>query len=540
MSDRVPDAAELARENAFLRGELERARTGQYMTDADRRNLEELRYLADRGKPIGNIEAEAALLGAMMIDNRLIDEIGAQLTREDFLSEINGEIYALCLKLHLEGKEANPVTLRPYVEHIPPAVVEVQDEWGRPKQEEVKITMYVAQLTGSGAAIIGARDFAEQVRDLAVLRRMEEACEEGIRRIRDTREEIEPARIAADAAAEILRLSEKANPVKIRSAAGMMKLTLERNAEVSAGKSRGAFCASVSDFNDVIGPLTPGSYTAIGGRPSMGKSVLMQSLLWGYARNGFPALGISLEMHDDDLSMRMAADLSFAMGEGVPYDAIRKGRMGDHDQRILRAVAEKVEQMPLAMVSPGRNTIEEIEALAMRHASALDRKGLQLGVLGVDYIQIIGCKNKKLQGREKIDHISERLLELFKRLGCGGLVLSQLSREVEKRPDKRPQTSDLKESGRIEEDAVNVCLVYRPEFYLQSSEPPKGEPGSKEATEYLKWYEEYQASKHRVDLIFPKVRHGVVGVRRARFYGANQAIRGSDFREDIMGEGSLL
>lgn len=503
-------------EKAMLRADDEEYQ--QWRRSRDPIGLRPWMEEAERPK---NVEAEAALLGAVMIDNRMLDDLGGRLNHEDFFEPVHGRIWQQMLRLRGEGSTATPVTLRPLFDKDPAL-------------EAVGGAAYLAQLTGSGAAIIGARDFAAQVMDLAMLRRIQDAALDGLRAAADTTTEIAPVKIANDVATRILAVTERTEAPKIRTASAMIERAIERSVEIRSGVNIGATTETVEDINEVIGALGGGSMTAIGGRPSMGKSILLQSALWGYAKRGHHVLGLSLEMSDDDLSMRLAADLAFAMGEPVPYSHIRRGRMSVTEERVLEAVRDKVTDLPLRMTSPDRSSIEEIEAIASRHAGMLERQGHHLEVIGVDYIQIVGTK-KRLQGREKIDYISERLLALGKRLGCHMLVLSQLSRGVEARPDKRPQMSDLKESGRIEEDSENVILLYRPEFYLASTEPE-----DKFSKEYETWHEEYQTVRDRVDFIMPKVRHGTPATRRGRFYGAYQAIRGSNFREAVLGEGAMI
>jgi replicative DNA helicase len=478
-------------------------------------------------KALANVEAEAALLGALMIDNRVLGNVQHLLTGGDFFEPLHGRIYETILKILSEGGHATPVTLKPYFE-LDPSMTELGG------------VQYLAGLTGSGAGLIGAASFAVQIRDLSDLRKMTVVLEEGIAQARNTAEEISPAAVMEAVTSGLAIAGERHERAPVRSAADMIKISRKRIREIRAGASMGAICRSIADINDVLGPLAPKTLTVIGGRPSMGKSVLAQSLAWGYAANDNPTALISLEMAEEALANRLTADLTHALNDPVPLKLIQNGKTTNDHDAVIDAAALIMENMPLDVMSPDRSTIEAVEAMVAKLVDKWKRKGKPLKVLILDYLQIIGTSRRFKDGRERVDYISERCLGMAKRYGLAVIVLSQLSRAVEQRPDSRPQLSDLKESGRIEEDADNVVLVYRAEYYLERDKKQEGDKG------YDDWLIEYERSRGRVDLIAAKVRQGEVGVRRVKWFGASQAIRGSaweapfmDSRNDLIPEAWL-
>lgn len=475
-------------------------------------------------EPPCNIEAEAALLGAMMIDNRVIDDVTTVLREEDFFEALHGRIFAVAQKIHSEGTVANPVTLKPYFEND--ALMAQAGGVG-----------YLARLTGSGAALIGARDFALQIRELASLRRMIETMREGIKRTFDTSVEIDPEGILSSVTTDLHMAAERSTKISIRSAASMIGQVVERaESYVEDDGGEALTCRSIDDLNTALeNCLTPESYSIVAGRPGMGKSVFSQSAAWGFAANGHPGALISQEMREIDLAMRLAADITFAMGEPLNYGHIRKNKLSGQDLLLLKDARERIEQMPLDLISPGRRTIEDMEGLVMRLANKWDRKGKRLEFFIFDYAQIMKT-SRRLEGREKMDYISERILELAKRTGAAAILLSQLSRAVEARTDKRPQMSDLKESGKLEEDAENVILLFREEYYLNQTRPKQSME-----KEFAAWEIDWKAASGKVDLIIPKVRHGSPQTIQAKFFGSSQAIRGSQFHPPtLMDEDGIL
>lgn len=468
------------------------------------------------------VETEAALIGAMMIDNRIIDSAIDRLQPEHFFDPVHRRVYKVMIHLRSNQERADPITIRPYFG--PNAF---QDAQGEP----FAVGPYLARLTGSGAGLIGTVTFIDQVVQFATYRQMRSTLQEGINRIEAVaqphriEDEFEPPRpidIASDTSAEMLKTVEVHQTSRLTSVSKLLGRVRERQARFAAGTSIGALCATICDINALITAAAPGTMTVIGGRPGMGKSVLAQSMAMGYAINGHPTLSISLEMSEDAQAMRQAADLTFAMNEPVSMRAITRAELSEAELLTIDEATRRVEVLPLTTVAPGRVTIEHIEAIVARHVAALKRADLKLEVLFIDYAQIVAGTGR-LEGRERIEHISERVLEMAKRYQLAAFLLSQLGREVDKRPDKRPLPSDLKESGRLEEDADNVLLVFRPEYYLRREEPKKDDP------KWEAWNIDYESSRGKVDIIADKVRMGEPGTKRAKFYGDHQAIRGSDF-----------
>ncbi len=480
------------------------------------------------------VETEAALLGAMMIDNRLIEQLGARLKPEHFYSPLHQRMFKVMLKLVATDTAATPVTLRPYFEKDP-----YMAEAGGPA--------YMAGLTGSGAGLLGAPTFADQIKQFAQYRQAVDVLQGAIGKIMAVNDKPDTwadyfdadlpvlSDIVTETASEMFGITEDESASRVIKVSTLLGRVRERHMRARNGSSIGAKCATISDLNDLIGAAAAEQMTMIGGRSGMGKSVLAQSAAWGYALNGHPTLMISLEMSEDAQAMRQSADLTFGMNEPVSFKRITRDKLDESDLKTIDEAARRVSALPLYMIAPGRKTIEEIEGIIARHAARLERAGTPLEVVFIDYAQIVAASGKK-EGRERIDHISERCLAIAKRFKCHVFLLSQLVRDIDKRVDKRPTSADLKESGRLEEDADNVVLVYRPEYYLRREEP-KRDDGRK----WEEWDIEFQSAQGRVDLIADKTRMGEPGTRRARFYGDSQAIRGSDFQlPDFVDENPLL
>lgn len=476
-------------------------------------------------------ETEAALLGAMMIDNRIADQVADRLLPEHFNDHIHRRVYKIIGALRAENDNANPITIASY---FPKGSVLDGDG------QTFNVGAYLASLTGSGAGLIGFKTFTDQIIKFATYRAMRQTLQDGIDQIEvvakpygagDPQPDMpDPLAIASDTSAAMLKAVESRNPNKLTPAGSLLKRVRARAERAAAGVSVGARCKTVPDLNDIIGPAAPGQMTIIGGRSGMGKTVLACSAAWGYAVNGHPTLLISLEMTEDALAMRLAADLTFGMDEPVPFSDMVRNRESESQLLTVDEASRRIEQYPFTTVSPGRVTIEGIEAIVAREASRLERLGLKLEVVVVDYIQIVAATGR-LEGTARINHISEGLLGIAQRYGCHVFALSQLLRDIDKRPDRRPTVADLKESGRLEEDADNVVLVYRPEFYLVKEQPD----AMKESKKWEEWNIELGDARGRVDVMGVKVRMGEQTTRRCQFFGKHQAIRGKEFQAPVYG-----
>lgn len=478
---------------------------------------------------IAVVETEAALLGAMMIDNRVIDQAVARLEAKHFYEPVHAKIFKAMLVLRRAGDAATPITVRPYVANDPGL-------------EQLGGAGYLAMLSGGGGAgLIGAKTFVDQIIQFWEMRELRAAYQAGIERIeapllpRDNmtlREYLDQPdlpsvrEISVETAAAVQSAVEGRQAYKTVGMGETLRRVRARFERAAAGQSIGAKCRTVEDLNDLITAAGPEQMTIIGGRPGMGKTVLACSAAWGYAINGHGTLIISLEMSEDALAMRNAADLTFGMGEPIEYKAITRNELTESDLLTIDEAERRIAKHPLRCVSPGRVTIEEIDALVALEAAAMERRGEKLEVVIVDYVQIIAATGR-LEGTAKINHISEGLLGIAKRYKVHVFALSQLLRDIDKRPDRRPTTADLKESGRLEEDADNVILVFRNEHYLLKERPNR----SDSETKWTEWEAEYQACKGRADLIGGKSRMNEPVTRRVKFYGKHQAMRSSTFEE---------
>lgn len=469
-------------------------------------------------RSLTNIAAEAALLGGLMISNGLIDSIAEVLKREDFAEPLHGDIYRAILRMRSQGEAATPVTLF--------AIFDNDQRFS-----QLGGVGYLAKLTESSAGLIGPHDLARQIIHLSGLRKAEAALEDALEQIHapsDTLPDI-PA-IQGELESRLWAASEAGEVVRVRNPGDMLKSVRDRIGRLKSGVSIGATNLWISDFNVAFGPLEPKNYFILAGRPSMGKTVLAVSSMLGYAAGGTPCLYIHGEMTAEQMDMRVICDLGFALGHNFTLDQMKKGRFTDEEMRKLERIAEVSELMPFQFIESGPVDVSQINSYVARACAYWKSQGRKLGVVVVDYLQLMHAESiigahQNSNTTARVQAVSSALLKIAKRHGITLIALSQLSRKVEERPEPIPQMSDLRESGKIEEDADGVALLYRAEYYLERKEPPTK----------AKDFEDHEAllaaSRGKADLIVAKNRHGKVMKRTMKFYGEHASMRGGDHTE---------
>src|SRR5215217_3477102 len=462
-----------------------------------------------------NIEAEAALLGALMIDNRLVEDIQIRLKPHHFFEPLHGRIYEAILRMTDKNMVANPVTLKPIFDGD-----EVMKEVGGPA--------YLAQLTGSGAAIIGARDFAAQIYDLALLRALVGVGRDLVEGALDTSEEVAPLAQIERAETELYKVAEEGGAEgKAKSFGEATKEALEMaERALNSGGHLSGITTGLEALNSKIGGLHKSDLIIVAGRPGMGKSSLATNIAVAAAKrllrdmeDGIdPAKGagagvalFSLEMSADQLATRILAEQS-----GISSENLRMGRISQQEFRQLARAAGELQSLPLYIDDTPGLTIAALRARARRLKR---QKGI--GMVIIDYLQLLQGtgKNSNENRVQEISEISRGLKQLAKELDVPVMGLSQLSRAVEQREDKRPQLSDLRESGSIEQDADIVLFIYREDYYVASREPkaPKDDDDIKIVEAYQQWQQDMGRVYGMAEVIVAKQRHGSTGKVRLKF-----------------------
>jgi len=467
-----------------------------------------------------NIEAEAALLGALMIDNGIVEDVQMMLVPDHFYEPLHGRIYDAVLKLVGKNMVANPVTLKPLLEADP-----ALKELGGPG--------YLAQLTGSGAAVIGARDFARQVYELALLRQLIGVGRELVEKALDTSESIDPKGQIEEAEMALYAVAEAGGDTgSLKTFAQATRLAVEMAEKaLNSGGHVSGITTGLDGLNTRTGGLHPSDLIIVAGRPGMGKSSLATNIAYNAARRwvqdrmdgideaksvGAPVAIFNLEMSADQLATRILAEQS-----GISSEALRMGRISHADFQNLVRASRDLADLPLYIDDTAGLTIAALRTRARR----LKRRH-GIGLIIVDYLQLLQGTGKAGDNRvNEISEISRGLKTLAKELNVPVVALSQLSRAVESREDKRPQLSDLRESGSIEQDADMVWFLYREDYYEMSKEPRIEDEGA-----YAAWCEKMERIKGHSELIVAKQRHGATG--KVRLYFDSRITKFSDLADD--------
>jgi replicative DNA helicase len=389
--------------------------------------------------PPHNLEAEESVLGSMMLSGEAIAAVVEVLKPSDFYRPAHQRIYDSVLAVYARGEPVDAITC-------------VEELKRRQTIDEVGGALYVYNLVESVPAPASASYYAKIVADNALLRRLIKAASEIM-----TAAYANPAdpRAAADAAEGLIynvaRADEADQVVPLRDLVNESMAALEH---IQQRESR--FAGVPTGFDDVdelLSGLQPGNLIIIAARPGVGKSSLVTNIARNVAIKGHPVAMFSLEMSRFEIGMRLLC------GEAkVPWDKVRSGRVATEDWTRIVEAAEDLHEAPLFIVDSGNVTIVDIRAKARRMKTS--RTGL--GLIIVDYLQLMSGGHQRLESRQQeVADISRSLKLLAKELEIPVLAVSQLNRNPETRADKRPQLSDLRESGSLEQDADIVMFIHR-------------------------------------------------------------------------------
>jgi replicative DNA helicase len=467
--------------------------------------------------PPSNLQAEQALLGALLANNKAYERVSEFLAPEHFADPIHGRIYQAIQRRVEAGQLADAVTLKAEFEHA--GIL-----------EEVGGTAYLTQLLTAMVGIINAGDYGRAVHDAWLRRQLIDVGETVVNNAFGADAELDAPQQIEAAEQALFQLATEGGStggfVAFERALTEAILGAERAFRKPGGVS--GLTTGLRDLDTKMGGLHPSDLVILAGRPGMGKTALATKIAFGAAKalqaegraadpNGMPKSSVaifSLEMSAEQLATRLLSEEARISG-----DRIRRGDIGQKDFDKFVQVSREIAALPIQIDDTPAITMS---ALRTRCRRLKRTKGLALVV--VDYLQLMRpAAGTRPENRVlEISMITQGLKALAKEMEVPVIALSQLSRQVENREDKRPQLADLRESGSIEQDADAVMFVYRDEYYLEQKMPKEvGFEGSAEKFNAAMedWQQRMSKAHNRADLIIAKQRHGPTGTIPLLFEG---------------------
>lgn len=484
-------------------------------------------------QPPHNLEAEQALLGAILVNNEAAQKVQGFLMAEHFFEPVHQRIFSAVLKLIDKNQIADPVKLKPFFEH---------DE----ALADVGGAAYLVRLAASAATIINAEDYGRLIYDMAIRRALIGIGETMVNDAYAADVDDEPDEQISEAEKQLFDLAEMgqadSGAVRFSKALRIAVDTIDaarRDPDSLSGVDTG-----LRGLNDKMGGMHKSDLVILAGRPAMGKTALATNIAYNSAERymrdlqagfdmerskGAPVLFFSLEMSSDQLAARILSDIANRHYQGRTEDDriqshdMRQGKVsGDQFEAIARAALE-LEELPLFIDDTPALTIAQVRTRARRM-----KRQNNVGLIVIDYLQLLRGSGRGTANENRVQEISEitrGLKGLAKELHVPVMALSQLSRTVEQRENKRPMLSDLRESGSIEQDADMVLFVFREEYYEE-----KNQPGEHETEKHLEWQAKMEQLQGKAEVIIGKQRHGPVGTVKLAF--EKSSTRFSDLVDD--------
>jgi replicative DNA helicase len=455
--------------------------------------------------PPHNIEAEQALLGAILVNNDAYDRVSDFLKPAHFSEELHRRVYEVASQLIRAGKVATPITLKTFL--------------GDHDLGGMTVPQYLARLAAEATSVINAEDYGRTIHDLAVRRELILIGEDIVNGAYDAPVDARPRDQIEEAERKLYSVAETGRydgGFQRFSDALTLAVDMAARAWEREGKLSG-IATGLTDLDQKMGGLQSSDLIIVAGRPGMGKTALATNIAFNIAKayefkvnpdgshetvNGGIVGFFSLEMSSEQLATRIIAEQS-----GVASYKMRRGDITEHEFHSISQAARDMQAIPFYIDQTGGISIAQLVARARRLKR---QRGLDL--LVVDYLQLLsGSKSKGDNRVQELTEITTGLKALAKELNVPVMALSQLSRQVESRDDKRPQLSDLRESGSIEQDADVVMFVFREEYYIKNKQPREG------TDEFIAWQSEMERAHGRAEVILGKQRHGPTGTVELSF-----------------------
>ncbi len=454
-----------------------------------------------------NVEAEQALLGAILLNNDAFYRVSDFLESVHFYEPVHRDIYDIAGRIIRAGKSADPTTIKT---HLPEQLL-----------PDVTMAQYLAKLAAEATTVLNAADYGQAIYDTAIRRNLILVGEEMVAVAYDGSDvEMTPNKQIEKVEGELFQLAEKG-----RYDGGFQNFSSALSASIQmAGEAYqrdgglSGVATLLDDLDRQMGGLQKSDLIILAGRPAMGKTSLATNIAFNVAKswkgevtpdghqkttNGGIVGFFSLEMSSEQLATRILAEQA-----EISSSDIRRGRIHDSQFSKLVDVSNMMSKLPLYIDDTGGISVAQLAARARRLKR---QKGLDF--LVIDYLQLLsGSSKASSQNRvQELTEITTTLKALAKELEVPIVALSQLSRQVESRDDKHPQLADLRESGSIEQDADVVLFVYREEYYLKNKEPKEGTP------EHMTWQGEMEKVHGKAEVIIAKQRHGPTGTVQLSF-----------------------
>jgi replicative DNA helicase len=448
-----------------------------------------------------NLEAERCLLGALLLNNRNVERLPEHLKAHHFVDNRHSKIFTAVLTLVHKGHVADPITLKDYFSN--------QVEF-----DSIGGAKYLLDLCTGVTSVISVTDYGLIIYDLYLKRQLITLGEDVINEARtpaiemNGKEQIEAAerKLYSLATEGEVGSGFKTFKDSIIKAIETAEIAFKQDSHI-VGVTTG-----LVDLDKWLGGLHTSDLLVLAGRPAMGKTALATNIAFNAALahlhndpHGTPVAFFSLEMSAEQLALRLLASES-----GISSDKIRRGEIRADDFPKFIEVSQRIYEAPLFI-----DDTPAITVMALRNRCRRLQRQHGLGLVVIDYLQLLEASSKRSDNRvQELTDITRGLKALAKELNVPVLALSQLSRAVEQRDDKRPLLADLRESGSIEQDADVVMFVYREEYYEKRKEPPMG------TDKHIEWCAKMDKIYNRADVIIAKQRHGPVGTIHLFFNGS--------------------
>ena len=435
-----------------------------------------------------NIEAEQSVIGSILLTNEIFDEVNTIISSKNFYDPMHQKLFSAIENLIFKGMLANPITLKNYFEN---------------EKDEINVPEYLVKITKFSSSARQAIEYSKIIYDMFVRRELIKISETTIDVAKLNDLNTSGQSIIENSEKLLFDLAEKgsfnSSIVKFDEA---MKLTIEmasnayKNEEGIVGVPTG-----LRDIDDRLGGLHQSDLIIIAGRPSMGKTALATNIAFNAAtklqesKKKSTVAFFSLEMSSEQLSTRILAEQS-----RIPSNDIRRGKISEEQFDKFIETSKNISELPLYI-----DETPAISVAALSNRARRIKRIYGLDLIVIDYIQLMRAVNNKDGRVQEISEITQGLKALAKELNVPVVALSQLSRAVEQRDQKKPLLSDLRESGSIEQDADVVMFVYREAYYLEKQEP-------KTATvEHAEWQAKMNEVSNLAEIIIGKQRHGPTG-----------------------------